>query len=298
MSAPERAAAALGAPPGPSLAIASLTVLALVAFAANSILCRLALGGGTIDAASFALVRLASGAALLALLAARRRGAPLRRDRLQPVLLFVYAAAFAFAYRSLTTGTGALVLFGAVQATMLAAALRAGERPGPEELVGLVAAIAGLAYLVSPGLAAPSLPGSALMACAGAAWGVYSLRGRGSRDPVRETARNFAYALPLAMLVSAFAPQAPHLSPRGALLAVVSGAVTSGLGYVAWFGALRGLTAIRAAALQLAVPALAAAGGTLVLGERVTPRLVIASATILGGVGLAVAGRARRAAAR
>lgn len=279
--------------------IALLTSLALVAFAANSILCRLALGAQAIDAASFALLRLGSGAALLGVLHARRRApAPATRDLVQPAMLFLYAAAFAFAYRSLSAGTGALILFGCVQATMILAALRSGERFRASEAVGLVVALAGLGVLVAPGLAAPSPLGSALMAAAGVAWGVYSLRGRGSRDPVGDTARNFALATPLAAAIALPALRELHATPRGALLAIASGAVTSGLGYVAWYGALRGLTAIRAAAVQLAVPALAAAGGVLVLGERMSARLLLASVLILGGIGVVIAARARRARAR
>ncbi len=229
----------------PSLAsVALLTALALVAFAANSILCRLALGAQAIDAASFALLRLGSGAALLGVLHARRRErAPAKRDFVQPAMLFLYAAAFSFAYRSLSAGTGALILFGCVQATMILVALRSGERFRASEAVGLAVALAGLGVLVAPGLAAPSPAGSALMAAAGVAWGVYSLRGRGSRDPVGDTARNFALATPLAAAVAVLAMRDLHATPRGALLAIASGALTSGLGYVAWYGALRGLTA-------------------------------------------------------
>jgi len=276
------------------LRTALLTAAALVAFAANSVLCRVALSGGGIDAASFGSIRLASGAAALALIHVARRGArPENRGWISPAMLFAYVAAFSFAYASVSAGTGALLLFGAVQATMIAVALRSGERFVRAEAVGLAAALGGLAYLVLPGLAAPSPTGSALMIAAGVAWGVYSLRGRGSRDPLGDTARNFALATPLALVVSVATHAGARVDGRGALLAVCSGAVTSGLGYVVWFAALRGLTAIRAATVQLAVPALAAAGGVVFLGETVTLRFVVAAAMILGGVGVAVAGRAR-----
>jgi len=276
-----------------------LTALALVAFAANSVLYRLALGGRTIDAASFGAIRLASGAIVLAALhAASGRRAGARRGALAPVMLFAYVVAFSFAYLSLSAGTGALLLFGAVQATMILAALRAGERFAGGEAVGLAIALAGLTYLVLPGLAAPSPAGSALMIAAGIAWGLYSLRGRGATDPLGETARNFALATPLALLVALATLPRLHLGGPGALLAVASGAITSGLGYVAWFAALQGLSAIRAATVQLAVPALAAAGGVAFLGERLTLRLALSAALILGGVGLAVASRARKVAAR
>jgi drug/metabolite transporter (DMT)-like permease len=294
-----------------------LTLSALVAFAANSVLCRLALGGRAIDAASFATIRLASGAlALLSLLALVSRGRGDRRDgrgpapddertagparRVRPAgswrsaaALFLYAVPFAFAYLSLSAGTGALILFGAVQATMIAVGLRGGERPHRLEWWGLIIAIAGLIVLVLPGLRAPAPAGSLLMAVAGMAWGVYSLRGRGAGRPLAITAGNFARAAPLALAVSLLCLRALHVSPRGALLAVLSGAVTSGLGYAIWYAALPGLTATRAATVQLAVPVLAALGGVAFLGEHVTLRLVVSATFILGGVAAALRGRLR-----
>ncbi len=275
-------------------ATALLTAFALTAFAANSVLCRLALGGRAIDAASFALVRLGAGAVTLAAFqAATRTRRSAGRGVLEPAMLFVYAVAFSFAYLSLGAGTGALILFGSVQATMIVAALRAGERFRRAELAGLGLALAGLAYLVSPGLTAPSPGGSALMAVAGMAWGIYSIRGRGAADPLADTARNFAGAVLPAAVVGAIALGHAHASPRGLWLAVASGALASGIGYVAWYAALRGLSSIRAATVQLAVPALAAAGGALFLGEGISLRLVLSAALILGGIGLAVANRAR-----
>jgi drug/metabolite transporter (DMT)-like permease len=278
------------------LRTALLTSAAMLAFAGNSLLCRLALRGGSIDAASFGLVRLVAGAITLGIvLAARREKASAGRSRLAPAMLFAYVAAFSFAYTFVPAGTGALLLFGSVQATMLVAALRSGERFAWAEAAGFALALAGIVWLVLPGVESPPLGGSVLMIAAGIAWGVYSLAGRGSADPLADTARNFALAAPLAALVSVATIPRFHADGRGVALAVASGAVTSGLGYVAWFAALRRLDVIRAAAVQLSVPAIAAAGGVVFLAERLTLRLVLAAAVILGGVGLAVAGRARRA---
>lgn len=276
-----------------------LTLLALLAFAANSVLCRLALAPREIDAPSFTLVRLVSGAAmLLAIRAARRAPTSPSARRRNPwsaaALLFLYAAPFSFAYVSISAGTGALILFTSVQTTMLIGALIGGERFRWLEGVGLAIALGGLVYLVSPGLSAPAPLGSALMAVAGISWGLYSLGGRGSADPLGDTAKNFLRAVPFAAivsLVSVVAATGAHLSARGALLAAASGALASGLGYTIWFAALRGLTGIRASTVQLVVPVLAAAGGVVLLGESVTPRLVVSAALILGGVGIALVGR-------
>jgi drug/metabolite transporter (DMT)-like permease len=273
---------------------ALLSGLALVAFAANSVLCRLALEGGSIDAASFSTLRLASGAATLVLVASLSRGfGPRRRGGswLSGALLFLYAVPFSFAYLSLGAGTGALILFGGVQSTMILGAFLSGERPRLLEWLGLLVALGGLVYLVSPGLAAPSATGSALMLVAGAAWGLYSLRGRGEADPLSATTDNFVRSVPLALLVSLLLLSRIEVSSPGAWLALASGALTSGLGYVIWYAALRGLTATRAAAVQLTVPVLAALGGVLFLGESVSFRLVLAGMVILGGVGLALTGR-------
>lgn len=270
------------------------STLALLSFAANSILCRLALGPHAIDAASFTTIRIASGAVALFVIHAASRGPrPAHRGWSAPAMLFVYAAGFSLAYRSLGAATGALVLFGAVQSTMLLSGLIAGERFRLLEGLGLCLAIAGLIALVLPGLTAPPLTGLALMATAGVAWGIYSLRGRGSSDPLGDTLRNFLVAVPLAVLVSALSIRDVHASGRGILLAIVSGALTSGMGYVLWFLALRGLSAIRAATVQLAVPALAAGGAVVFLREPLTARLVQAGLLILGGVGLAVTSRAQ-----
>ncbi|HEV2801186.1 MAG TPA: DMT family transporter [Pyrinomonadaceae bacterium] len=284
-----------------------LTICALVAFAANSVLCRAALGGRTIDAASFTSIRLLSGACVLLLITAsfegnvpalwRRRGFKF----IPALLLFLYAAAFSFAYTGLTTGTGALILFGSVQATMLAAALRSGERPHLFEWAGLLLALAGLVYLVSPGLSAPPLPSSALMAVAGISWGFYSLAGRGARDPLADTTNNFVLALPLAFVVNFAAhigDSGSHISAAGVVLALLSGALASGVGYVVWYAVVKDLTATRAATVQLPVPLLAAFGGVVLLSESLSLRLVVAAAVILGGVALALLGRTQAAQAK
>ncbi len=281
---------------------AVLTTTALVAFAANSILTRAALGSGEIDAASFSAVRLASGAVtlfvVLRLSDARGRGSSRRWST--AVLLFLYAVPFSFAYLDLSTGTGALLLFGAVQVTMLLAAIGSGERPGARQWTGLVLAFGGLAYLVSPGLQAPAPFGSLLMALAGIAWGLYSLRGRLAEDPLAATAGNFLWALPLVavvVVVAAATDRGLVLGTRGVLLAVASGAVASGGGYVSWYAALRGLSATRAAIVQLAVPILAAAGGVLFMREVISMRLLLSATVVLGGVALALTHRDRVTAA-
>lgn len=275
-----------------------LTTTALVAFAANSLLCRMALGPDQIDASSFTTVRLAAGALILAPLAWRSRAAVDRPSWTLAFALFAYAIAFSFAYTTLSTGTGALLLFGAVQTTMIGAGLLAGERPRAGEWIGLMLALVGLVWLVLPGLTAPPLHGSALMVGAGLAWGVYSLRGRNAASPGAATAWSFLRAAPFTLVVTIgmllIRPEAVHVSPKGLLLAAVSGAVTSGLGYVAWYAALRAHTATSAAIVQLAVPVLAGLAGVLVLNEIVSIRLAFATALVLGGVALAVSARKPR----
>lgn len=274
----------------------AFTVLALTAFAANSLLCRAALGHGAIDAASFSTIRLFSGAATLMAMTrlTRPQGAQPGGSWRSAALLFLYAVPFSYAYVSLGAGTGALILFGSVQATMLSAALATGERPHALEWTGLIVALAGLVYLVLPGLAAPSPLGCALMTTAGISWGAYSLRGRGAADPLAETAGNFLRTVPMTVVISIAAARSLNVTTKGAVLAVLSGAVASGLGYVAWYAALRGLSATRAASVQLAVPVLAAAGGVAFLAERITVRLIVSAVLILGGVGLALARKGRR----
>jgi drug/metabolite transporter (DMT)-like permease len=270
-----------------------VTALALGAFAGNSVLCRVALGRGSIDAATFSTLRLMAGAGMLVLLTAGPHVPTVRSagSWMSAAALFLYAVPFSFAYISLTTGTGALILFGSVQVTMMVAAIWSGERPRFVQWLGLAIALLGLVYLVFPGLAAPSPIGSALMTIAGVSWGIYSLRGRAIADPLAATAGNFVRAVPLALAVSLFAWTDVVVSWSGVLLAVASGAVTSGLGYVLWYAALRQLTAARAAVVQLTVPVLAAAGGVLFLGESISSRLVLSAAIVLGGISLALAGK-------
>jgi drug/metabolite transporter (DMT)-like permease len=272
-----------------------LTLVAVIAFAANSVLCRLALGTGLLDAASFATVRVIAGAIVLSLLMLPRWRAHGRRpvDWLTVGTLFIYMVFFSFAYLSLSVGTGALVLFPTVQLTMFVSAMRSGESFPMLSWAGLLLAVAGLVYLVSPGLSAPDPLGALLMAIAGVAWGVYSLRGAGGSDPLEATANNFLYSVPLVLVVSLLFAGDLHLTWRGALWAIASGALASGLGYVVWYAALKGLTASRAATVQLSVPVIAAFGGVVLLAEPVTLRLLLASAAILGGVSMVLAQRAR-----
>lgn len=270
------------------------TAFALTAFAFNSILCRMALRGGEIDAAGFTAVRIVAGAVTLGLISgaigkaqsARRAG-----NWTSAFLLFAYAICFSFAYLGLTTGTGALILFGSVQMTMIAASIVRGERPGWLELVGVAVAFGGLVYLFLPGLASPPLFSSLLMAAAGAAWGSYTLRGKGSGDPLAETNGNFVRAVPMVLLAVLPFIGALHLSLRGTVLAVLSGAAASGVGYSVWYAALKYHTATRAAVLQLSVPLIAAVGGILLLAETSTATLAVASALILGGISIAIFAR-------
>lgn len=281
--------------PLPALRTVLLTAAAMLAFAANSLLCRLALQRGGIDPASFTSIRLVSGALALAAIVRLRPVRPVhgRADWLAAAMLFGYVAFFSFAYLSLSAGTGALILFGAVQLTMLGAGLRSGERFGAIAWTGLALAVAGLVYLAWPGVAAPPPLGAASMAISGVAWGVYSLRGRGVADPLAASASNFAWAAPLALLLSLLTAAGARVDAAGAALAIASGALTSGIGYVVWYAALRGLSAMRAATVQLSVPPIAALGGVVLLSEPLTSRLVAASVAILGGIALVLSRRGR-----
>ena len=274
-----------------------LTVVAMLAFAANSLLCRLALGQELIDAASFATVRVISGAVTLSLIMLPRWRAHGRSsaDWRSVAMLFTYMAFFSFAYLSLGAGTGALILFGAVQLTMFIVALRGGQQFPLLSWAGLTLAILGLVYLVSPGVTAPDPLGAVLMAIAGIAWGFYSLRGRGAADSLAATANNFIYSVPLVIIVSLLFMGDFNSSSSGLALAATSGAIASGLGYVIWYAALRGLTATRAATVQLSVPVIAAFGGVILLSEQITLRLLLASAATLGGVAIVLAQRAVQA---
>jgi drug/metabolite transporter (DMT)-like permease len=271
--------------------IAALTTLAMLAFAANSLLCRFALGSTEIDPASFTIIRVSSGAVTLAVIAM------LRGSRLvgggnwfSAIALFIYAAGFSFAYVSLDTGTGALLQFGAVQFTMTSWGILKGERPGLLSSIGILLATVGLAYLFMPGATAPDPLGAIMVVAAGVAWGVYSLRGRASSRPLEETAANFVYAIPFALVLSLASRGDRGIDEAGVLAAIASGALASGIGYAIWYAALRGLRATTAATVQLSVPVIAAVAGIVVLGESTSLRMVIATIAILGGIAMVILG--------
>ena len=270
----------------PAASTVLLTAVAMGAFAANSLLCRMALGARLIDAASFTAIRIVCGAVFLSLLVLVRHGRAMRMrlDAVAAATLFGYAIAFSLAYLELSAGAGALILFGAVQVTMIVAGLVRGERLSALGWVGLLGACLGLFLLLAPGLSAPPIRSALLMAGAGVAWGIYSLRGRGGVDPLQSTASNFVWAVPLTLLSLPLLRQPWPATTRGIVLAAASGAIASGLGYVIWYAALRRLQAIPAATVQLSVPVIAALGGVLLLGERLTPRLVVCAVIVLGGI--------------
>lgn len=267
----------------------TLTSLAMIAFAGNSLLCRAALQHTAIDAASFTTIRLISGALMLWLVVLIRQGKYTGGGGwLSAFALFAYAAGFSFAYLSLSTATGALLLFGAVQATMIGYGIWVGERLLKPQIVGLVLALVGLTGLLLPGLSAPPLYGSVLMLGAGVAWGIYSLRGKGAGDPTKVTAGNFLRAVPIAAILSIVTLKVSSLDFAGFGYAVSSGAFASGVGYAIWYTVLPALKATNAATVQLSVPVIAALGGVVILGEPITLRLVLASAAILGGIALVI----------
>ncbi len=277
------------------------TSFALVSFAFNSILCRLALQSKEIDAAGFTAIRLLSGAVVLSLVFTffgKKESETKRGNWFSAFFLFVYAVCFSFAYINLTTATGALILFGSVQMTMIIAALIKGERPRILEWIGLIFAFGGLVYLVFPGLSAPPFFSSVLMSSAGIAWGFYTLRGRTSTNPLADTTGNFVRAVPMILIVCVPFLANIHLSQKGILFAVLSGAIASGFGYSVWYAALKFHTATRAAILQLSVPVIAAIGGILFLSEELEIRLLIAGALILGGIGLTVSSKSQNAVER
>lgn len=266
-----------------------LTVLAMLAFAGNSLLCRMALRDTAIDPATFTLVRLLSGAVALWLIVRMWTGMRVQAGSwLSALALFAYAAGFSFAYVGLSAGAGALLLFGAVQTTMILFGLWKGERLNGWQVIGLAVALGGLVVLLLPGLSAPPLQSTILMIGAGVAWGVYSLRGKGAGDPLAATAGNFLRALPFAVILSAAPLGLARMDAAGIAYAIASGALTSGVGYAIWYAALRGLKATSAATVQLSVPVIAAIGGVLLLGEPVSLRLLGASVAILGGIALVI----------
>ena len=269
--------------------VLALTSLAMIAFAGNSLLCRVALKDTGIDAASFTTIRLLSGAVALWLIARTHRGTATGSGNWPSAFaLFLYAAGFSFAYLSLTAATGALLLFGAVQATMIGWGVWKRERLQRLQLVGLILALGGLVGFLLPGLSAPPLVGSILMLGAGIAWGVYSLRGKGAGDPTRVTSGNFLRAVPFAAVLSAVAYEDAAFDGAGICYAIASGALASGIGYAIWYAALPALKATSAATVQLSVPVIAAAGGIIFLGEALSLRLVLASIAILGGIALVI----------
>lgn len=276
--------------------IALYTTLALLAFAGNSILCRLALDEGTSDAGSFTAIRLLSGIIVLALIMKITQGGSTstltsRGSWKASFMLFVYAVTFSYAYVSLETGVGALILFGSVQITMISLGLISGNKLNYVEWLGVIIAFSGFVYLVMPGVTAPSLTGFILMSLAGIAWGLYTLAGKGSVNPLRDTFFNFSRTLPLVIVLSAVTIQYSTISQQGILLAVLSGGIASGLGYTIWYAALGGLSTTQAAVVQLLVPVLAAVGGVLFADEQFSFRLLLSSILILSGVLAVILGR-------
>ena len=276
------------------------TGISLIAFAANSVFARKALGEGRIDPASFTIVRLISGAAILwvilKLLASREKNYPAthrnsRGNWKSAAMLFAYAATFSFAYVSLKTGTGALILFGAVQITMILVALISGGKLHVSEWIGLFLAFFGFIVLVSPGLTSPSLSGLLLMTIAGISWGLYTLQGQGIENPLEATALNFSRSLVFVVMLALFAFKDAQISGYGILLAVLSGTLSSGVGYSIWYVAVRSLTATQAAVVQLIVPVLAAFGGVVFVSEKISLRLTASAIMILGGVALVLVGQ-------
>lgn len=269
--------------------VISLTCLAMMAFAGNSLLCRQALKHTAIDPASFTAIRLVSGALVLWLLVRIKNTTPAGKGNWTSAFaLFAYAAGFSFAYISLSAASGALLLFGAVQVTMISYAVWAGERLRVLQSFGVLLAFGGLVGLLLPGLSAPPLPGAMLMMGAGIAWGIYSLRGKGAGDPTRVTAGNFLRAVPIALVLSLLMVEFVSVDAAGFYYAVSSGALASGLGYAIWYTVLPALKNTSAASVQLSVPVIAAVGGIVFLGEPLTLRLVLASVAILGGIALVI----------
>ena len=272
------------------------TFLALSAFAANSVICRLALKEKAIDPGLFTSIRLISGALVLVLLvflSRSDRSSYSKGSWVSGFILFLYAAAFSYAYITLETGTGALIVFGAVQITMIAYSLVTGYKMSVYEWLGVVLSIAGFIYLMLPGAKAPSISGFVLMSISGISWGLYSIRGNNSKNPLNETAFNFLRATPFLMLLLFFVAKDINASTKGILLALLSGTITSGIGYTIWYMALKELTSIQASIVQLFVPVLAAIGGVIFVGELISYKLVIASLMILGGIFLLIIGKTR-----
>jgi drug/metabolite transporter (DMT)-like permease len=270
------------------------TALALIAFAANSVLCRLALGNAAIDASSFTIIRLLSGVIALFIIiktSHTEKEPPTTKSWPASLMLFIYAATFSFAYITLETGTGALILFGSVQLTMILWSLFSGTRLHRSEWIGLMLAFSGFIYLVLPGVSAPSVTGFVLMTISGIAWGIYTLMGRGSKNPLMNTATNFFRTIPLIMVLGIITINQANVSLEGVLLAILSGGLASGIGYTIWYMALGGLTSTQAAVLQLLVPLIAAIGGVVFVSEEITLRLILSSGIILTGILMVILGK-------
>lgn len=271
-----------------------LTSLAMVAFAANSVLCRMALGNHAIDASSFTVLRLLSGALVLLMIVSLKKTKHQKSSKgswAASSMLFLYAITFSFAYITLDTGTGALILFGTVQILMIVVSIFRGNRLHISEWTGVIIAFAGFVYLVLPGISSPSAMGFVLMTAAGIGWGAYTLKGRGSKAPLMDTAYNFIRTIPFIAIVAAFAIKNASYSTEGIFLAILSGGIASGVGYTIWYSALGGLSAVQAAVVQLTVPIIAAFGGVIFMSEKITTRLTLSSLMILGGILLVVLGR-------
>lgn len=270
------------------------TILAMIAFAANSVLCRLALGNNTIDASSFTILRLLSGTLVLMTIIGlkyNKKRTTSKGSWIASSMLFLYAITFSFAYITLDTGTGALIMFGSVQITILLLSFITGTRLHLSEWTGVAIAFTGFVYLVLPGVTSPSLAGFILMTIAGFAWGIYTLKGQGSDAPLMDTSYNFLRTMPFVIILTIIALQNVSFTPEGIILAVLSGGIASGIGYMIWYVALGGLSSTQAAVVQLSVPVLAAMGGVIFMSEAVTLRLTISSLLILGGILLVVLGR-------
>ena len=274
------------------------TGLALIAFAANSVLCRLALGGSAIDASTFTIVRLLSGVIVLTVILniskinTNSNSSPSTKGSWPAsIALFLYAITFSFAYVTLETATGALILFGSVQITMILLSIFSGNRLHISEWVGMAIAFAGFVYLILPGVTTPSVIGFFLMTVSGIAWGVYTLKGRGSKSPIMDTAYNFLRTIPFVIILAIITMKYAHYSSEGILLAALSGGIASGIGYMIWYIALSGLSVTQAAVLQLLVPVIAAVGGIIFVSESISLRLAVSSTMILGGILMVVLGR-------
>lgn len=277
--------------PTAQLRLIAYIAISMLAFAANSIFCRVALMQDKIDPESFTVVRLLSGGLFLwCLLKLGSPSRPLRGSWSGGLCLFLYAYAFSIAYVSLGAGIGALILFGAVQVTMFAYGWIRGERVDSRGVFGMLIAFIGLVALLLPGANSPQLGSALVMIASGVAWGVYSLLGRGAADPLAATTGNFVRALPGAALLAAYTiwRDEAFITGTGLTYALASGALASGLGYAIWYQVVKCLAAYQAATLQLTVPIMASIGGVMLLGENLTTRLVVISLVVLGGVAIAI----------